>query len=132
MLPNTHCASFLQQIYIPCSSTQEVVFDVCVREIVESVLQGYNGSVIASGQTSMLSNSKLLCNIIDSSNCITLASVLPFEVYHPPEMATINRYYNEMLTIQQDIGYQISSGCTPFWEMYVQRLKLHESIFDPS
>jgi len=37
-----------------CSSTQGVIFDECVREIVESVLQGYNGSIIASGQTSTL------------------------------------------------------------------------------
>ena len=61
---HTFLLASCNQFYIPCSCTQEVVFDVCVREIVESVLQGYNGSVIASGQTSMLSDSKLLCNII--------------------------------------------------------------------
>ncbi len=33
------------------SSTQDQIFGVCAMEIVESVLQGYNGSLIASGQT---------------------------------------------------------------------------------
>ena len=34
--------------------TQELVFDTCVKDIVESVLHGYNGSIIASGQTGKL------------------------------------------------------------------------------
>ena len=32
---------------------QSEVFDVGVKDIVESVLDGYNGSIIASGQTGM-------------------------------------------------------------------------------
>ena len=31
-----------------------MVFDTCVKDIVESVLHGYNGSIIASGQTGKL------------------------------------------------------------------------------
>ncbi len=34
--------------------SQETVFDACVKGIVESVLHGYNGSIIASGQTGKL------------------------------------------------------------------------------
>ena len=34
-----------------CSSTQDVIVDVYVRSSVDSVLLGYNGSIIASGQT---------------------------------------------------------------------------------
>ena len=33
------------------STTQEMIFDLCVKDIVKSVLGGYNGSIIASGQT---------------------------------------------------------------------------------
>ena len=38
---------------LTCSSTQDMIFMECVQHIVESVLQGYNGSIIASGQTGM-------------------------------------------------------------------------------
>lgn len=38
-------------IYSLSSTTQEMIFQQCVKDIVESVLQGYNGSIIASGQT---------------------------------------------------------------------------------
>lgn len=34
-----------------CSATQSSIFVECVQPIVDSVLEGYNGSVIASGQT---------------------------------------------------------------------------------
>ena len=34
-----------------CSTTQEIVYDACVHDIVVSVLEGYNGSIIAYGQT---------------------------------------------------------------------------------
>ena len=33
------------------STTQEMVYDACVKDIVVSVLEGYNGSIIAYGQT---------------------------------------------------------------------------------
>ena len=33
------------------SCTQEQIFEVSTKDIVESVLDGYNGSIIASGQT---------------------------------------------------------------------------------
>ena len=32
-------------------TTQDEIFSVGVKDIVESVLNGYNGSIIASGQT---------------------------------------------------------------------------------
>lgn len=35
------------------------MFDTCVKDIVESVLHGYNGSIIASGQTGKLNILKL-------------------------------------------------------------------------
>ena len=34
-----------------CRATQSLIFEVGVKDIVESVLDGYNGSIIASGQT---------------------------------------------------------------------------------
>jgi hypothetical protein len=34
------------------SSTQEDVFQSCAYDIILSVIDGYNGSIIASGQTS--------------------------------------------------------------------------------
>lgn len=39
-------------IIIITSSTQEVIYDSCAKHIVMSVLEGYNGSIIAYGQTS--------------------------------------------------------------------------------
>ena len=33
------------------STTQEMVYEACVKDIVVSVLEGYNGSIIAYGQT---------------------------------------------------------------------------------
>ncbi|XP_064386094.1 uncharacterized protein LOC135334732 isoform X2 [Halichondria panicea] len=46
---NTH--NFFYDIVFSPNSTQDQIFGVCAMEIVESVLQGYNGSLIASGQT---------------------------------------------------------------------------------
>lgn len=34
-----------------CSSAQEDIFKCCAHDVVTSVLEGYNGSIIASGQT---------------------------------------------------------------------------------
>lgn len=38
-------------LFDPNSSTQEEVYDICAHHIVVSVLEGYNGSIIAYGQT---------------------------------------------------------------------------------
>ena len=38
------------------SSKQEGIYNITTRHIVESVLEGYNGSIIAYGQTGMLSS----------------------------------------------------------------------------
>lgn len=37
--------------HILCSTKQDVVYETCVEDIVVSVLEGYNGSIIAYGQT---------------------------------------------------------------------------------
>ena len=42
---------YVSHTLINFSDTQQAVFNCCVKDIVESVLQGYNGSIIASGQT---------------------------------------------------------------------------------
>ena len=54
-------------------------------------------------------------------------SVLPFKVYithlkwlKSSFVCIINRYFDEMLTIQQDIGYQISSSCTFLEDVYTK------------
>ncbi len=38
-------------MYVFFRSIQQEIFSECVLDIVESVLDGYNGSIIASGQT---------------------------------------------------------------------------------
>jgi len=42
------CISSVLPLY---STTQEMVYEACVKDIVVSVLEGYNGSIIAYGQT---------------------------------------------------------------------------------
>ena len=37
--------------HILYSTTQDTVYETCVEDIVVSVLEGYNGSIIAYGQT---------------------------------------------------------------------------------
>lgn len=37
--------------FVDFSTTQEMVYEACVEDIVVSVLEGYNGSIIAYGQT---------------------------------------------------------------------------------
>lgn len=41
-------------IFVIFSSKQDIIYDITTRHIVESVLGGYNGSIIAYGQTGML------------------------------------------------------------------------------
>lgn len=44
--------SYTFDIVFDASSTQDFVFQCCASDIVKSVIDGYNGSIIASGQTS--------------------------------------------------------------------------------
>lgn len=38
-------------LWFLCSATQELIYEDCARTIVDSVMEGYNGTIFAYGQT---------------------------------------------------------------------------------
>uniref|UniRef100_A0AAR2KJI8 Kinesin-like protein n=1 Tax=Pygocentrus nattereri TaxID=42514 RepID=A0AAR2KJI8_PYGNA len=103
--------SFVFDRVFPTNTTQEQVYNSCAKQIVRDVLDGYNGTIFAYGQTSSGKTHTMECFFTHCVNSCLFVSSAQGKLHDPNSMGIIPRIaddiFNHIFAMDENLEFHI-------------------------